>query len=59
MVSIATIVQQTRKKDRAVIVGNRELSKAQRCDSPVVYSISIYPYIKGQSLEHRKGGLGS
>ena len=30
------------KSQRALIVGNRELSEAQRCDSPVVYSISIY-----------------
>ena len=30
------------KSQGAVIVGNRELSKTQRCDSPVVYSISIY-----------------
>ena len=66
MVSITTIVRQvTREKEesqRAVIVGNRELSKAQRCDSPVVYSISIHYLVsiyKGQSLEHRKGGLGS
>ena len=49
------------KSQRAVIVGNRELSKAQRCDSPVVYSsfIILCPYIKGQSLEHHKEGLGS
>ena len=30
------------KSQRAVVVGNRELSKAQRCDLPIVYSISTY-----------------
>ena len=51
------------KSQRAVIVGSRELSKAQRCDSPVVYSILAFiilcPYIKGQSLDYHKRGLGS
>ena len=66
MVSIATIVRQITgrkmKSQRAVIVGNRELSKAQGCDSPVVYSISIHYLVsiyKGSESRPSLRGLGS
>ena len=49
------------KSQRAVIVGNRELSKAQRCDSPVVYSITIYYLVsiyKGSESRASQRGAG-